>query len=284
VKVFYCPEYVKAAHDFETLRKSAQIARSLAARPIPGVVIAAPQPARVEVMQLVHEPGYLKALATGVPLDLAETQGFEWDPGLWDSIRFTTGGVLAATEAALEDGVAGSLSSGLHHARYDSGAGFCSVNGLAVAAVSAIQRGVKRVLILDLDAHCGGGTASLIADFDGIWQTDISVDPYDSYEPICNGTFDFVHGDDSHYLTTVSARLAELDDRPFNLCIYNAGMDPAPKISGDALAQREEIVFRWARSRSLPTAWVPAGGYLTNQSMASLVEQHRLTIAAAARA
>lgn len=284
MKVFYCPEYVKAAENFETVRKSGEIVRSLAARPISGVTLVAPLPATVDDMELVHEPGYIKALATGVPLSLASSQGFDWDPGLWESIRFSTGGVLAATEAALEDGIAGSLSSGLHHARYDYGCGYCSVNGLAVAAVAALQRGVSRVLILDLDAHCGGGTASLIADDEGIWQTDISVNDFDSYEPISNGTLDFVRGDDSDYLSTVSARLAELESQTFDLCLYNAGMDPIGHVSIEALAQREEIVFTWARRRSLATAWVPAGGYTTSQSMASLVEQHRLTIAAAARA
>jgi len=50
----------------------------------------------------------------------------------------------------------GSLSSGLHHARRTHGAGFCTFNGLALAALTALEvltAGAQRVLILNLDAH-----------------------------------------------------------------------------------------------------------------------------------
>lgn len=53
--------------------------------------------------------------------------------------------------------LAGSIMS------YDSGAGFCTFNGIAIAAKQALRRGAKRVLIIDFDAHGSGGTHSLIA-------------------------------------------------------------------------------------------------------------------------
>lgn len=70
----------------------------------------------------------------------------------------TNGGVVAAAISALEHGTAGSLSSGLHHARRETGEGFCTFNGLAIAAREALSAGARSVLILDLDAHFGGGT------------------------------------------------------------------------------------------------------------------------------
>ena len=70
----------------------------------------------------VHDPGYVRAVQTGEPRSLAESQGFDWDPGVWPMALATNGGVVAAALAALADGVAGSLSSGLHHARRGSGA------------------------------------------------------------------------------------------------------------------------------------------------------------------
>ncbi|HZC01053.1 MAG TPA: hypothetical protein VE844_06740, partial [Gammaproteobacteria bacterium] len=93
----------------------------------------------------------------------------------------SNGGAVAAGLAALENGVAGSLSSGPHHARCGSEAGFCTFNGLVIAASEALAAGVGSVLILDLDAHCSGGTASLIAGEPRIWQIDVSVSGYDSY-------------------------------------------------------------------------------------------------------
>src|SRR5260370_35742530 len=88
------------------------------------------------------------------------------------------GGAVAAGLAALEQGVAGSLSSGLHHARHARGAGFCTFNGLVIAAREALAAGAASVLILDLDAHCGGGTASLIAEYPSIRPGAASVDRY----------------------------------------------------------------------------------------------------------
>src|SRR6185369_4139490 len=109
----------------------------------------------------------------------AESQGFSWDPGLWRMVLASNGGVVAAARAALQDGVAGSLSSGLHHARHERGAGFCTFNGLALAARAALDAGAGSVLILDLDAHCGGGTTSLIEREPRIWQSDVSVSGLD---------------------------------------------------------------------------------------------------------
>ena len=112
--------------------------------------------------------------ATGVPRAPAEQQGFLWNAGLWRSVLASNGGVVAAALSAMRTGVAGSLSSGLHHARRDRGSGFCTFNGLVIAAHEALDGGAGSVLILDLDAHCGGGTASLIADEPRIWHVDVS--------------------------------------------------------------------------------------------------------------
>ena len=57
----------------------------------------------------------------------------------------------------------------------------CTFNGLAIAARAALAAGARSVLILDLDAHCGGGTASLIAGEPRVWQIDVSVSSYDRY-------------------------------------------------------------------------------------------------------
>jgi hypothetical protein len=46
---------------------------------------------------------------------------------------------------------------------------------------AALAAGVGSMLILDLGAHCGGGTASLIEDEPRVWQIDVSVSSYDRY-------------------------------------------------------------------------------------------------------
>lgn len=291
MRLFYSPDYVGAAHSFDTTRKARWIVESLSDRPIGGVELLAPTPLAVEDLARVHDGDYIRAVRTGDVPHLAGSQGFDWDPALWPMVLASNGGVLAAARSALEDGVSGSLSSGLHHAKRDRGAGFCTFNGLVIAAKALLEEGaVRSVLILDLDAHCGGGTAELIEGDSRIWHEDVSVDPYDCYSGLANSALWEVDraGD---YLSTVERSLAQAEQRgPFDLCLYNAGMDPfqgcaiggLDGITAEVLAERERIVFDWCRRRGLPVAFVLAGGYVgPGLKQAELVDLHRWTIVAA---
>jgi acetoin utilization deacetylase AcuC-like enzyme len=291
IEVDYTPGYVGAAHAFETTRKAAWVAASLAAAPIAGLRLRANAPLRARELLRLHAPAYVEAVRTGTPRALAESQGFAWDPGLWPMVLASNGGALAAARRARAGGgVAGCLASGLHHARRDHGAGFCTFNGLALAALDAAEAGA-RVLVLDLDAHCGGGTHSLVGAHSRVRQLDVAVDGFDEYTPIASNTLDLVARADD-YLPTVQRRLAALARAPIDLVVYNAGMDPhegcavggLAGVTAALLARREALVFAWAARRRLPIAFVLAGGYLgPGLDRAGLVDLHRLTLAAAAR-
>lgn len=86
----------------------------------------------------------------------------------------------------------------------------------------------------------------------------MSVNHVDRYDPDAGSrsTLDIVSsaGD---YLPTIERRLRALDDRSFDVVIYNAGMDPhqaspggIPGITFATLAERERLVFAWANSSS----------------------------------
>jgi acetoin utilization deacetylase AcuC-like enzyme len=287
--VYYCADYVLAGHAFETTRKSRWVAESLAARPIPPIELVRPSMLTEKQLCAVHNPDYVAAVRTGEPRSWASSQGFEWDPGLWAMVLASNSGAVEAALAARRTRVAGSLSSGLHHARHSSGLGFCTFNGLALATRAALDGAASRVLIVDLDAHCGGGTFELLGDDARVWQCDVSVCEVDRYRPGAHGTLDIVWTA-ADYLPTVERRLAELTG-PFDLCLYNAGMDPyegcpiggLDGITRDVLACREKMVFEWCASRAIPIAFVLAGGYLRGESdRDELVELHRLTLSAAA--
>jgi acetoin utilization deacetylase AcuC-like enzyme len=56
------------------------------------------------------------------------------------------------------------LGGGMHHARFDSGSGFCLVNDIAIAAVKILnEKPLRLIWIIDLDVHKGDGTAELIS-------------------------------------------------------------------------------------------------------------------------
>jgi len=76
----------------------------------------------------------------------------------------------------------------------------------------------------------------------------------------------------------------------FDLCLYNAGMDPfegcdtggLTGITSETLLARERLVFDWCRDRNLPIAFVLAGGYVGSRlDEQGLVDLHRLTLSAA---
>jgi acetoin utilization deacetylase AcuC-like enzyme len=147
---------------------------------------------------------------------------------------------------------------------------------------------------LDLDAHCGGGTAALIEDERRVWQIDVSVNGYDGYRGSGRMWLEIVR-EGADYLATVRRGLDQADQRGpgFDLCLYNAGMDPhegCPQggmrgITREVLGARERMVFDWCHNRTLPIAFVLAGGYVgPHLDERGLVDLHRLTMSVAAEA
>lgn len=292
--LYWSPDYVAAAYDFDTTRKSAWIIESLKSRPIAGVEIIAPPLLSAEDFCAVHSEEYVEAVRWGMPKRLAESQGFHWDPGLWTMARAQASGIVAALLHALQTGEdAGSLSSGQHHALYDSGAGFCTFNGIVIGAKQALRAGAKGVLIIDLDAHGAGGTHSLIENEERIHQLDIAVNSYESYRVHSPNTYNFIRTAAS-YTPALRLRLDALakSGERFDVCLYYSGMDPYEQceiggltgINQRILEERERIVFGWCREQKIPVAFGIGGGYLNSDfPRDELVNLHRLTLAAATK-
>ena len=158
IPLYWSEDYIVAKEAFDTTRKSGWVVESLQSDPVQGLQLSQPDKIGIEGLAIIHQRRYIEAVATGEPRNLAESQGFHWDPGLWRMACAHTSGMVAAAQFAYHNHTnAGSLSSGQHHAGYDSGAGFCTFNGIALAAKYVLDAGANRVLIIDLDAHCAGG-------------------------------------------------------------------------------------------------------------------------------
>lgn len=286
--VFYSEQFVLAKDGFDTTRKAAWVAESLARNPVPGVRLASPGSATLAEARRIHSDPYLRALQTGQPADLANSSRIQWDPGVLPMALSACGGLLAAGRTALRNGSAGCLASGFHHARHECGDAFCTLNGLALAATLLAEESNGHVLILDLDAHCGGGTHAIIQNHPRIWQVDVSVMPYDDYKPGIRCLKESVTIA-QRYLPTVwrCLQTAEAEWPLFALCLYNAGMDLHEdcRVGGLAgidefiLTLREEMVFQWCAERGIPIAFGLAGGYVGGRlTRKRLVHLHRLTI------
>ena len=266
-RLFYHPDTVSTGHAFDTTRKGADVAAALATQ---GWLISTPTPLSVEEATQTHSAAYVDAVVRGIPLDLAKSQGFAWDNQMWASVAAQNGALRDAILTAITGTPAYAISAGFHHARSTHGAGFCTLNGLAIGADIALKNGVRKVFILDVDAHCGGGTYSIVHDYAHIVHLDLSVHHYDQYTPTSPHQLLFVnHASD--YLARLQQLLnyAEVDLQAGDLVIYNAGMDPyegcdlggMPGIDKALLQQREALVTAWIRRHQLHVAACLAGGY-----------------------
>jgi acetoin utilization deacetylase AcuC-like enzyme len=281
------------------MRKFQLVADGLAGRA--GVRVEAPAPIAVDDLLRVHTSAYVEAVRTGEPRALAESQKFPWSPALWPAVRLTNGGALAAAERALEDGLAAALASGFHHSHGDHGEGFCTFNGLVVAAEALRAKGrVARVAVLDLDLHYGNGTASLCATRPWLVNCSIYGNDYWQNKPYAD-VENVRHRDGPNHVSFAlpngSGRDALLEalergtaailerGRP-DLLLYQAGADPYKEdpyspldLDHDDLRERDRWVFAWAKKEALPTAWVLAGGY--TKDVRKVVDVHVGTFDAA---
>jgi len=253
--IYWSPDYV-LKDGVETRTKSGPLAEILKAGEVPGVDLIAPSPISREELFIAHDEGYINRLVSD------ET------PELIRSIFFSTGGVRDALDAMFEHGRAGSLSSGLHHAKRDRHEGFCYINGLAIAALRALSKhGANNVGVLDLDSHCGGGTFQLVGENEKILIADVSCNSFDVWRPNSDRHFLKIAQSADEYLDKVKQALKHLDD--VDALIYNAGMDPFEDcipggmrgITREILGERERLVAQWCEDTQTPAMFVLAGGY-----------------------
>jgi acetoin utilization deacetylase AcuC-like enzyme len=287
ITVFHHPGFAAPIGDHVMpMRKFQMVADGLAGRA--GVRVEAPAPIDPAALRRVHTEGYIEAVRTGEPRALAESQKFPWSPALWPSVLLTNGGALAAAERALDEGVAAALASGFHHSHGDHGEGFCTFNGLVVAAEALRAKGrLGRVAVLDLDLHYGNGTASLCASRPWLFNCSIYGNDYwqnKPYKDVENVRHTDGRNHVSFALPNGSGREALYDalergtkailafGRP-DLVLYQAGADPYKEdpyspldLDEDALRERDRMVFAWAKRERLPLAWVLAGGYTPDVS------------------
>src|SRR6202451_2044974 len=166
MKCSYHPSYqvaLPAGHPFPITKYSLLKERLLSEGGIAAGDILAPEPLDVPILRLVHTHEYLAKLETSA-LSAAEQRrlGLPWSEALWQRSRLASAGTLLAARAALDQGLAGNLAGGTHHAFADHGEGFCVLKHVAIAIRKLqAERALERAAIVDLDVHQGNGTAAI---------------------------------------------------------------------------------------------------------------------------
>jgi acetoin utilization deacetylase AcuC-like enzyme len=245
-----------------------------------------PEQASPRVLELVHDPAYIRSFLTGsIEPHAMRRIGLPWSDSLVVRTCTAVGGTLLTAQLAMQHGLACSTAGGTHHAHADFGSGYCIFNDLAIAARHIIRDGkAQRVLIVDLDVHQGDGTAS-------IFRGDSSVFTYSVH---CGTNFPFrkqagdldidlpAGTDDRTYLDCLHHHLPRLlaEIAP-DLVLYDAGVDPHIEdrlgklaLTSPGLFARDYYVISTCLSAGVPIACVIGGGYDRNTDR--LAQRHCL--------
>lgn len=250
-------------------------------------LLLVPPAATDDQLLLAHTRRYVEAVQNGslTPAEMRRI-GFPWSLAMVERSRRSSGATLAASRAALVEGIAANMAGGTHHAMRDAGEGYCVFNDAAVAILSLRHEGlITRAAVIDCDVHQGNGTADILGSVPGICTFSIHGRKNFPLRKIA-GTIDVELEDgcdDATYLTALEAGLAAVDQYgPFDLIVYLAGADPYAgdrlgrlQVSKEALSRRDELVMhRYFGSAAIAVAM--AGGYA--REIDDIVDIHAQTL------
>ncbi|MBL8046644.1 MAG: class II histone deacetylase [Anaerolineales bacterium] len=125
-----------------------------------------PRMATVEEIARVHEAAYIQRIADLSARDGGEAGfGTPFGRGGYEIALLSAGGLLAATDAVMMGQVQNAYALARppgHHALPHTGYGFCIFNNFAIAIRAAQkQYGLKRIALIDWDAHHGNGAQTI---------------------------------------------------------------------------------------------------------------------------
>ena len=244
-----------------------------------------PYPCSFETLNKAHSKNYINNIKNKtVDESGVKKIGFPLVDSVVQRSLVATGGTVLAAKLALNFGIACNTAGGSHHANYDSGAGYCVFNDVAVAAHYLLDRGLaKRILIVDLDVHQGNGNSEIFKYNRHVFTFSMhSKTNYPAKKSISDLDVELEDNlEDAAYIRTLKFYLNELNKENFDFVFYIAGVDihlndrlGKLKISDEGIKKRDELVIENFSSKRIPICGVLGGGY--NKDFNKLVELHSI--------
>lgn len=257
-------------------------------------IVHEPEPMPRGWLEAVHDPAYVEeVIAIAVPAIKERRIGFTIDAKRARRAQLSPGGTWLAAQLAIRHGFAANAAGGSHHALYDTGAGYCVFNDLAVTAHRLIAEGdAARIMIVDLDVHQGDGTAALLAAREDVFTFSAhAAKNFPARKAVSDLDIALADGmGDDAYLEAIAEPLGDAMGRfDPDLILYQAGVDLHVEdrlgrlaLSDAGLAARDRLVMKLAGNR--PVASALGGGY--GEDRMAISRRHAatmLTLAAANR-
>ena len=244
-----------------------------------------PYACSVETLNYVHSKEYILDIKNKtLSKDAVKKIGFPLVDSVVQRSLVATGGTVLASKLAIKYGIACNTAGGSHHANYNSGAGYCVFNDVAVAAHYLINRGLaNKILIVDLDVHQGNGNSDIFKENRNVFTFSMhSKTNYPAKKSISDLDVELEDNlEDQSYIKTLKHYLTELNERNFDYVFYIAGVDihfndrlGKLKITDDGIRMRDELVVENFFSKRIPICGVLGGGY--NKDFNKLVELHSM--------
>lgn len=144
-----------------------------------------PEKASVKDVELIHDIGYIRDVRTvcksgGGLLDSGDTVV---SPESFEVALLAAGGALKAADLVMGNKFGNAFALVRppgHHAEKSRGLGFCIFNNVAIAAEHLLKKfKLRRILVLDIDAHHGNGTQKAFYGTDKVLYISLHEDPRD---------------------------------------------------------------------------------------------------------
>lgn len=195
-------KHLAGKQDYECAGRALRIERALQSTGLLNNVVK-PRRATYSELNLCHSPEFVKSVETQAselsdgtsaklnPLFKSENNDVQGDVVISKESFEVASYAVGAPLTAIDDICAEKYKRAFcivrppgHHAHRSIGSGFCVFNNAAIAANYAIkEKNMKKVLIVDWDAHHGDGTQRLIQDNPNIFYFSTHVDTQKGFYP-----------------------------------------------------------------------------------------------------
>lgn len=288
VSVVYSKDYLvslaglERLHSFD-IRKYQKIHDQLVAdKLLTAAEVLRPAPLTVEDIRLVHSQQFVDSLEDKNEVaayleapPIAYLPNFIINRSVLKPFRMASGGTLLAARKALEHGIGVNVGGGYHHAKIDTGEGFCIYADVPIA-IRKLQKEKKiaRALIIDVDAHQGNGTVVCLADDDSTYTFSMhqgNIYPVPKEDSDWDIELD-AGTSDNGFMALLEPALPKLFEQARPDIVFIVG--GCDTLSGDPLAQlamteqgiarRDKAIVQACVERKVPVVLTLSGGYSKN--------------------